>query len=73
MASTRPDFRERFAEIGSHLPIRGLDSLLLVFVNCRQLLGFGRQRWMEENFVGSSVRTAVAVLREMERFGSEND
>ncbi|MEO6926217.1 MAG: hypothetical protein ABI129_06055 [Rhodanobacter sp.] len=72
MGSSGPDFWARFPEIGSHLLLSGLVSLLLVFGTYWLLRGFGRRRWMEDNFAGSSVRKAEAVLGEIERFENDN-
>lgn len=72
MRSTGPDFWARFPEIGAHLLFSGVVTLLLVFAVYWLLRRFGRRRWMEDNFAGSSVRKAEAVLGEIERFESEN-
>lgn len=72
MGSSGPDFWARFPEIGAHFLFSGAMSLLLVFATYWVLRRFGRRRWMEDNFAGSSVRKAEALLAEIDQFQNDN-
>ena len=72
LGSSGPDFWARFPEIGPHFLFSGAVSLLLVFATYGLLRRLGRRSWMEDNFAGSSVCKAEAVLGEIERFERED-
>ena len=53
------------------LVISGGVTLLLALLAWAVLHRFGRTRWLQDNFAGSAVRRAEAVLADIERFERE--
>jgi hypothetical protein len=65
------DYWNHAPELAGHLMLSGIVSLLLVLLAYGLIRRAGHRLWLENNFTGSAVRKAEAMLEDIARFERE--